>query len=85
MAQFHNHRIMKAITYSDGNLVKLGDLVVVKSAFGRERTGKVIYVYDPHHLSGPNGKNDYGISIRFENGNEIWGVPDKNTTLLSRS
>jgi hypothetical protein len=75
---------MKAITYENGQLVMIGDTVEVASFLGGKKRGTVIYVYDPKEPSGPNGQNDFGISIRFDNGKELWGIPDKKTKLLFR-
>ena len=73
---------MKPITYVDGQEVKVGDIVSIKKLFSSQ-VGKVIYVCDVDKPFGPN-KNDYGISIRFDGGTERWGLPDKNTKLISR-
>lgn len=75
---------MRQITYTDGQVVKQGDYVQVSLALFRKRHGKVVYVYDPSRPSGPNGDNDYGVSIRLDDGQELWGVPEKNIKLVSR-
>jgi len=74
---------MKPITYEDDQEVRVGDIVSVKSLFSKKE-GKVVYVCDVNKPFGPN-KNDYGISIRFDGGKERWGLPDKNTKLISRA
>lgn len=74
---------VRPVTYTDGKPVLVGDVVELSSFLG-EKTGEVIYVCDIEKPLGPNGKNDYGISIRFENGEEFWGLPDKKTKLISR-
>ena len=74
---------MKPITYEDGQEVRVGDIVSVKSLFSKKE-GKVVYVCDVNKPFGPN-KNDYGISIQIGETKVLWGLPDKNTKLISRA
>ncbi|MES9904942.1 MAG: hypothetical protein ABW168_19985 [Sedimenticola sp.] len=76
---------MKPIKYVSGELVKVGDIVEVREYFWKKYRGCVVYVYDPEKPILPRGDNEYGISIRLDNGCELWGGdPGKEVTFLER-
>ena len=76
---------MEPIKYITGDLIQKGDMVEVKRFLFKNLRGKVIYVYNPHVPTTPNGKNEFGYSIRLKNGSELWGeYPGKETILISR-
>ena len=75
---------MKEIKYLSGEVVKVGDLVEIKRLIRRPLRGEVISVYDPLKPSPPKGENDYGVSIKLEDESFFWGIPNKETILISR-
>ena len=75
---------MKAIEYSTGELVKVGDVVEIKKLFSSVE-GLVTSIYDPSKPSPPHGDNDYGVNIKLKDGSFLWGVPDKKTKLVRRA
>ena len=76
---------VESIRYSDGQLVQVGDRVMVRRRLRRSLRGKVVFTYDPTKPVSPNGSNEYGVSIRLEDGTELWGVPGNETSLIGRS
>ena len=75
---------MKNIKYNDGQVVRMGDSVEVHRVLRKNVKGTVVAVYDPTKPSPPRGNNDYGVSIKLEDGTVLWGVPNEKTKLLSR-
>jgi hypothetical protein len=82
---------MSPLKYCNGELVMLGDRVIVRRArwFGlwpREQEGTVNWVFDSTKPV-VREVNDYGFSIRFGNRSSIWvgGQPDSTLALIERS
>jgi hypothetical protein len=58
-------------TYRTGEIVRLGDRVLVRRFLRRPLRATVVQIYDPLRPSPPKGDNDVGYHIQIENG--TWG------------
>lgn len=77
---------MSSFEYVSGDEVKLDDLVQVNRSFRRPLNGTVIQVYDPTKPSVPGGDNDFGYTVRLEDGNFLFaGSKDPKVRLVARS
>lgn len=62
---------MKPIVYEDNSPVSVGDIVMYKKRFSKALKGRVTYVFQADKNL-ERETNDYGVSVKLDNGKEVW-------------
>jgi hypothetical protein len=58
--------------YASGEEVQVGDRVRRTRWFRRPQEGAVVYLHDPKQPSPPNGNNDLGFSVKWDDPSDGW-------------
>jgi len=53
-------------------IMKKGDYIKIHRVLLKDLNGQVIHVYDPDLPILPRGENEYGFTVKLENGKHRW-------------